>query len=145
MGTYCTDADLKVVRPNILDLSVEDWAIQRTEAYDYINKLVLARWYRPAAVEAGLDPDLNELDPTKLDAEQLKKSAVYKSLELAYMSLMKEGPDADGYERFASYFADEFAKEFDLELAIGLRYDWDNDGETDDEYYVVSSRRLTRS
>lgn len=158
MGTYCTDADMVAVRANILGLGVADWEKQRTDAYEYINKLILVRWYRPAAIAMGLNPEVYPhtgdfpqgyqgaaFDPEKLDADQLKDAAVYKSLELAYMHLMKEGAESDGFERFMNTFSNEFSKALDLELSIGLKYDWDDDGETEDEFYVKSARRLYRS
>jgi len=145
MATYCEDADMAEVRANILALGVTTWLTERTEAYNHINKLILVRWYRPAAIAMGLDPDTTPFDPTKVDGDQIKRCAVFKSLELAFMKLMKEGEDADGYERFMDKFANEFIKCFDLEMALGLKYDWDNDGETSDEYYVITSRRLHRS
>jgi hypothetical protein len=145
MATYCEDADMVAVRANILNLGVTTWLTERTEAYDHINKLILVRWYRPAAIAKGLDPDTSPFDPTKIDEDQIKRCAVFKSLELAYMKLMKEDADGDGFERFMDKFANEFIKCFDLELALGLKYDWDNDGETSDEYYVTTPRRLYRS
>jgi len=145
MGTYCTDEDMADIRANIMDLGVDDWETERTEAYDHINKLILVRWYRPAAVAMGLDPDTTAFDPDKIDESQIKRCAVFKSLELAYMKLMKEDADGDGFERFMDKFANEFIKCFDLEMALGLKYDWDNDGETSDENYVTTPRRLYRS
>jgi hypothetical protein len=145
MATYCTDEDMAAVRGNIMGLGVSDWETERTEAYDHINKLILVRWYRPTAIGLGLDPDTTPFDPTKVDEDQIKRCATFKSLELAYMTLMKEGEDADGFERFMDKFANEFIKAFDLEMALGLKYDWDDDGETSDEYYKTAPRRLARS
>ena len=82
MTTYCTDDDMAAVRSNILNLGVTTWEEQRTEADLYINKLILVRWYRPAAISLGLDPDITEFDPTKLDTDQLKRPAVFKSLSI---------------------------------------------------------------
>jgi len=142
---YCTDADMVAKRPNILSLGVTEWDTVRTDAETYINKRLLVGWYRPAAVAKGLDPGTAPFDPTKVDTEQMKIPAVYKSLEFAYMNLMKDSPEADGFERNMNMFAGEFEKAFDLEMALGLKYDWDDDGETSDEYYVTSPRRLSRS
>lgn len=142
---YCTDADMAAKRPNILSLGVTNWDAVRADAETYINKILLVRWYRPAAIANGLDPDTSPFDGTKVDADQMKIPAVYKSLELAYMNLMKDKPEADGFERNMNLFAEEFEKALDLELSLGIKYDWDNDGETSDEYYVRSPRRLYRS
>lgn len=162
MGTYCTDEDMTAIRANIMDLGVTDWLIEREQAYEDINKLIIVRWWRQAAISMGLTPNVypsmavrnsviptgatgTAFDPTRLDTAQIKRCAVFKSLELAYMKLMKEGENADGFERLMDKFALEFTKAFDLEIAIGLLYDWDDDGETSDEAYVKTSRRLYRS
>jgi len=143
--TYCTDADMVEVRPNILDFGVEDWENVREEAFSYINTMLIIRWYRSAATIQGIDYTVTEFDPDLLDEDQIKKTAVYKSLELAYMSLMKEGAEADGFERFSVYFGKEFIKAFDLLMGIGLKYDWDGDDDTTDEIYINAPRRLYRS
>lgn len=145
MATYCTDADMQNIRSNILDLGVSSWETQRTQAYDYINKLFIARWYRPAAIEQGFDPDDTEFDPTKIDSDQIKRCAALKSLEFAYMYLMLDAEDPTGFERNMNTFAKEFVKCFDLEMAIGIKYDWDSDGDTSDEEYIKTARRLYRS
>lgn len=145
MANYCTDADMVAKRPNILSLGVTNWDTIRQDADDYINKRLLVGWYRPAAVAKGLDPEFYSFDSTKVDVDQMNIPAVFKSLEFAYMNLMKDSPEADGFERNMNMFAGEFEKAFDLEMALGLKYDWDNDGETSDELYVTAPRRLSRS
>lgn len=141
---YCTNADLVSVRPNILSYGVADWSSKITEAEEYINKILIVRWYRPAARTLGLDPYVTEFDQTRVTTTELKKAAVYKTLELAYMHLMKEGPEEDGFERNMNAFAKEFQKELDLALSVGLKYDWDAGGSAGDNLAIRSTRRLVR-
>lgn len=146
MATYCLDADMAEIRPNILNYGQATWEDQRAEADLQINRIVTIRWYRAAAKAHYIDTFLvgNEFDQTKVDATQLKRAAVFKSLELAYQYLMKDAPEPDGFERNAEYFATQFQKEMDLVIAAGLKYDWDDDGSTDDEVSQPVTRRLMR-
>ena len=144
--TYCADSDLLLYRPNILSLGVSDWEDQRTEAYTLINRIINKRWYKFAAVEMGYDPDLTEFDPTSVLDDSLKRLECYKTLELAYMHLMKDSPKADGFERNMVLFSRKYGEELDNILAIGLDYDWDGDDEIDtEEKLIPAPRRLYRS
>lgn len=66
MATYCVDTDLLKYRSNILALSVTDWEDQRLEAFDIINRSIVARWYNQAAATQGVDPTLTFLILQKL-------------------------------------------------------------------------------
>lgn len=145
MATYCEDADLLKYRSNILSLGVDDWESQRLDAYSVINRLLVARWYNHAAKTQGVDPTLTLFDPTKIEEGFLTRLECFKTLEFAYMILMKDSPEADGFERNMALFAKQFGAEFDSILGMGLTYDWSGDGETDtEEVKVIAPRRLLR-
>ena len=146
MATYSTDADLLKYRPNILSLGVDDWANQRAEAYSIINRTIVARWYNAAAVAMGYDPTVTYFDPTQVETGFFKRLECYKTLELAYMHLMKDSPEADGFERNMDLFSRKYGEELDLILATGVNYDWNDDDEIDDdETLIPAQRRLYRS
>jgi len=123
MATYCTDQDLLTYRSNILDLGVDDWEKQRLEAFDVINRMLVARWYNQAAKVQGVDPTLTLFDPTKVEDGALTRLECYKTLEFAYMILMKDCPEPDGFERNMDLFAKLFGNEFDTIIGMGLSYD----------------------
>lgn len=144
--SYCVDSDLLKYRPNILSLGVDSWEDQREEAYGMINRVLLTRWYRKVAPEMGYDPNVTIFDPTQIKEGSLTRLEAFKTLELAYMILMKDSPEADGFERNMKTFRDKYNEELELVLAQGLDYDWSDSGTfDDDEVYLRAPRRLTRA
>lgn len=144
--TYCVDDDLLVYRSNIRSLGVSDWETQRNEAFKIINRMIVSRWYNQVAPIQGIDPSLTLFDPDKVGDDQLKRLECFKTLEFAYMILMKDSPEADGFERNMLLFAKLFGTEFDSIVGMGLDYDWDDSGSIgDDERAVRAPRRLMRA
>ena len=144
--TYCTDTDLLKYRPNILSLGVDSWEDQREEAYKYINRILTAKWWRQAAEKMGYDPDLVSFDPDSVKDDVLKTLECYKTLEFAYMHLMKESVKGDGFERNMDTFARLFTTELGIVLSIGIDYNWTTHGsiDYDDNNYLPAQRRLYR-
>ena len=146
MATYCADSDLVAIRPNILSLGVSDWETVREEAYSFINRSIIARWYREAAKIMGYDPNVTAFNPEQVKNNCLLRLEAYKTLELAYLHLMKGGAEEDGFERQMEIFRVRYNDEFMLLLDIGIDYDWSgNDIVDDDEKYIRAPRRLKRA
>ncbi len=144
--TYCVDTDLVKYRSNIMDLGVVSWENQREEAYEMINRVISARWYRGASKVMGYDYRFTPFDSDLVMNDNLKRLECFKALELAYMILKKDGPKQDGFERAESSFRDRYNEELESVLAAGVDYDWDGDGEqNDDEHTIRVSRRIVRS
>lgn len=146
MSTYSEDADLLKVRPNIMGLGVTDWQTQREEAYSIINRTITVRWWKTAAVEMGYDPNVTSFNPEQVVDGTLTRLEVYKTLELAYLHMMKGGPDEDGFERQMEIFRRRYNDELLLLLDVGIDYDFSGDGaQDDDEKYIRAPRRLHRA
>lgn len=143
---YCSDADLSEIRPNILQLGVSSWDVQSKEAFAIINRTLIAKWYKEVALEHDIvDWRTTPFDPDKVDAEQVKRMACYKTLELCYMHLMKDSSEADGFERESHFFRDRYNEELTIILGLGVNYDWDDDDTiSDEETYTPRIRRLVR-
>lgn len=142
---YSTDDDLVKIRPNILDYGVGDWEDLHLEAFSIINRSLIARWYKVVAPEHGVDWRITEFSPDQVDTSQLLRLSCYKVLELAYLHLMKDSPEADGFERNMKTFQKMYGQELIDVLGIGINYDWDDDDEIDtEEKYEPSPRRLYR-
>jgi hypothetical protein len=127
---YSTDEDLRKIRPKILEYGVAAWDDQRTEAEATIDRILDHSWYRGEANNLGVNwreyPFDNDL---MLEADtQLKTLSCYKTLELAYLHLMKDAPEPDAFERQHGLFKKMFADELRLVLAQGINYDWDESG-----------------
>lgn len=147
MASYCTEDDMEKIRPKIMELGVDGWDDQIAEADAIIDRSLETRWYRQAAQDYGVDFRETPFDRTKLVdiAAQCTRLGCYKTLELAYIFLMKDAPDADAFERQAKTFRDLYTKELADVLATGLTYDWDASGDADyTEKYIPVRRRLVR-
>jgi hypothetical protein len=143
---YSTDDDLIKIRPNILELGVSDWEETHKESFSIINRVLIARWYRSVADEYDVDWRETEFDPDKMDVSQVTRLSSYKTLELAYLSLMKDAPEPDGFERECDLFRKRYNEELREVLSIGINYDWDEDDTiSSDEKYQPSQRRLVRA
>lgn len=146
MATYCTDADMVKIRPNILSLGVSDWEDVRGEAYSMINRIITVRWYREAAKIMGYDPNTTAFNPEQVKNNCLLRLETYKALELAYLHLMKGSQEEDGFERQMEIFRKRYNDELKLIFDIGVDYDWSgNDIVDDDEKYIRAPRRLKRA
>jgi len=142
---YSTDDDLVKIRPNILNLGVAEWEEQHKEAFAIINRTLISRWYKSVCAEHDVNWTTTEFDPDYVDATQILRLACYKTLELAYIFLTQDSPDAGGFERAVGLFAKRYAVELNEVLAIGLSYDWDLDDTVEsDEKYQIPIRRLHR-
>lgn len=146
MADYCSEDDLVAIRPDILDLGVADWSTHITEAGTIIDRVIDAQWYRGLAVENGIDWRETPFDRDKLlnAATQLKRLACYKTLELAFLYVMKHAIE-DAFERERKLFRELYTDELSDVLIYGLDYDWDDDASIDaGESVIASVRRLTR-
>lgn len=144
--SYCTDIDLLTYRPNILSLGVDNWENQREYAYEIINRVIEARWYRQAAEELNVDYLEVTFDPDLIEEGYLTRLECFKALELIYMYLKKDAQESDGFARLEEEFRKRYNEELDIILAMGITYDWDQSGAISyDERYISVSRRLHKA
>lgn len=129
--SYSTDEDLTKIRPKIMDYGIVAWDNQRTDAETAIDRLLDRQWYRPEATHLGVNWREYPFDAAlMLNAViQLKTLSSYKTLELAYLYLMKDAPEPDAFERQHELFKKLFATELREVLATGIDYDWDENDE----------------
>lgn len=140
------DDDLIAVRSDIFNYGETDFEDQMTEAESVVARALDSRWYRANAENYGLDWRENPFDTALLlDTTQVKRSCVYKSLQLIYLLLAKESSEPDGFERNSSTFKKLYAEEINDTLTAGIDYDWDESGDsTADETKIPQVRRLYR-
>jgi hypothetical protein len=138
---------MEQIRPKIMELGVDGWDDQIAEADAIIDRALETRWYRQAAEEYGIDFRETPFARTNLlsIAGECTRLGSYKALQLAYIHLMKDSPEADAFERQAKTFAKLYAEELSEVLATGLSYDWDESGTlADSEKSMPVKRRLVR-
>ena len=143
---YHGDKDITAVRSKIFSYGEKNLTDQMLEAERIINRTLDSRWYRANAENNGVDWRETPFDPEKVaTASQLKRAAVYKSLQLIYMYLAKESPEADGFERNSKNFQRLYADEINEVLNAGIDYDWDgSDDLSSEEKSLPRIRRLRR-
>jgi len=145
MAAYSDDDALKMIRPNICSLGQSSWDDHHDEAANIIDAILIGRWYKEVAEENGVDWRTTPFDRDKIDSNQIKRLACYKTLDLAYLYLMKDSPEPDGFEREHKLFGKLFITELETLLTLGINYDWDGDDViADEEKYQPQIRRLVR-
>jgi len=146
MAEYCTEDDLVLIRPDVLNLGVSDWSDQIAEAGLVIDRIIEVEWYRPIAEENSIDWRTTPFDrDLLLTADtQLTRLGCYKTLELIFLYLMKHNAE-DVYDKERKLFRDMYTEELNDVMKAGLDYDWDESGAiTSDESIVPMVRRLVR-
>lgn len=146
MAEYCLESDLVLIRPDILNLGIDEWSEQITEAGKIIDRAIDVQWYRRNAEDYYVDWRSNPFDRDRLSnvAGQLTRTGCYKTLELIYLYLMKHRID-DAFAKERDLFAKLYKDEIAEVMASGIDYDWDNDDDEDaDETFITRTRRLKR-
>jgi hypothetical protein len=147
MAEYCTEDDLLKIRPDIMSLGVDFWDDQIEEAGQIIDRALDSQWYRTVADSVEINWREYPFDrDLLLNAEdQLTRLGCYKTLELAYLYLMKNRAD-DAFEVERKLFRTMYNDELVEVLRVGLDYDWDEDDEiAPSESSVPHVRRLLRA
>ena len=134
-----TEADIVELVPDILEYGIQDFSddIARTE--EDIYRLLRIQWWQPIARRSG------EMETSKLDPTELKRSCVYYSLAYyIFPKLSKFEVDGDRFTSMMDYYKARFDEEFNLAIRE-LHYDFDGSGTfTDSEVVHNESRRLVR-
>lgn len=158
---YATDADLLILRPDILSYGPTEWADMHAKAAEIITRDLDVNWYRGSATERGVAWKAYPLPPLNqrtfdyavypFDAElllnaesQLKSLGCFKALELIFASLTK-GTD-DTFASLRDHYAASYKAELPAVCAAGIDYDWNQNGAIDDtdKAQAAAPRRLVR-
>lgn len=145
-----TDADVKVYEPNILAYGIQSFTSEHAKTQADIERLLRIDWW-PRVRNTKLSTSIAlstalEMDNSKLTESQFTRAAVFHVL--AYYILPKLSQftsDPDIFMEKMRYYKDRFREEFDLILADGVDYDFDNDGTVEaSEKQPVHYNRLVR-
>lgn len=142
---YSHDNDILEIRANILSLGIDNWTFKHQEAFTIINRSLAKNWYQVVAEGFTIDWNRIPFDPDRVLIDDVKRLSCYKTLELAYLYLMNDAPEPDGFERQRKIFRDLYNEELAITTASGITYDWDQDLLHDpEEKNIRVPRRLTR-
>lgn len=141
MANYSTDANLIGIRPKCLSFGITDATTYHARAKVIIDRIIEQKWYRPEATDRGYIFEDTPFAADQLEPTQMVYLSSYKTLELLYMALMKTAPEADGFERLAGIYREEFDKELQSLLSLGITYDWDDDDSYSEAERISTQRR----
>lgn len=146
MANYSNDHDLVKIRPGIMGYNIDDWSDKHTEAKREIDRAIEHRWYLAEAYQTGVDTETTPFDSDLLSSSQVKQLSCFKTLQLIYEFLSKDGMEEDGFSRQMKHFEDRYDKELQKLLTYGIEYDWDDSGTVDeDERHKSQYRRQKRA
>ena len=143
---YATLDDLLQVEPTIQEYGVLDWDVELAKSETEINRVLKVRWYQ-AYQASHPSIALVDLDPTKLDANQLTQATVYHALayHIAPKLTQFSGGEPDKFQMMMEYYRGRFEHEMDLVLREGVRYDINDDSTYESsETASVTPLRLVR-
>lgn len=147
MATFATTNDILEYEPQIKDYGIQEYTAEHEKTYDDIIRLLDIKWFptyerHDVSVLGGH----RKLSPSRLDASQFKRAAVYHVLGYyIYPKLSTFDGEIDVFERKMNYYKDKFDEEFDLIIRVGVNYDIDSSGSfSDSEKQSFYNGRLIR-
>jgi hypothetical protein len=152
MAQFATDADILEYEPDIKNFGIQDFGSNpnlHEKTYDDIIRLLNVEWWptaRYGAYDASVVGNNTKLSPSRLNAAQLKRAAVYHVLyEYIYPRLSSFDPDRDAFREKMDYYKQKFHTEWNLLLREGINYDLDSSGTFEDsEKQTFYHNRLIR-
>ena len=136
---FATNDDLYDYAPEVFDSGVDDWTTELGRAETDVTNMVQVKWYNNHHNRA-------DFDATKLTESQWTRSTVYRALANHIMPKLSTFRDAgDPFLNQIGFYKERFEEELDLQFAMGIEYDENDDGTVDDaEVHEYSQTRLYR-
>jgi hypothetical protein len=136
MANYANNTDVADYVPDVFDYEVVDFTSELTRATDMVNKRLKGEWWRGAS---------NDFDTDKLNAAQWKETTVYAALAYFILPKLSSFRPDDTFLEMSLFYRDRFEDTYKREVASGVDYDDNNDGQyTDAERVYTRLDRLVR-
>jgi hypothetical protein len=137
-----TEADMLEYMPDMNNYGIQDFTDMISKAEDDIIRLLRIEWWPqiPGRTNFG-----DVMDPSKLKDSQLTRSAAYYCLyKYVLPKLTQWAVEGDSFQTQINFYKMAFDEEFDL-AKRELFYDWDGDGQYEDnERNIQPRQRLVR-
>ncbi len=132
MAQFATDSNLLEYEPDIKNYGIQDFGDLHAKTYDDLIRLLNIKWW-PTANYATRDISVagvnTKLSPSRLDASQFERAAVYHVLyQYIYPRLSTFEVEGDAFREKMAHYKEKFAEEFDSILQVGVNYDLDSSG-----------------
>lgn len=136
MANFATNTDVADYVPDIFDYEVVDFTSELTRATEMVQKQLKADWWRGVS---------NDFNADKLNAAQWKETTVYAALAYFILPKLSSFRPDDTFLEMSAFYRDRFNTTFKLEVASGVDYDDNLDGDfTDGERVYTRLDRLVR-
>jgi hypothetical protein len=149
MSNFATDSDVLEYEPRIKDFGVIDFSQEHTKTTADIQRYLRINWWARVRGTSGNTRSYFayeglEMDTTKLNAEQFKRSAVFHVLAYYILPKLTQHQD-DKFSAMIDFYKSRYLEEINDVLADGVEYDFDNDGTVENsEKQPVHFNRLVR-
>lgn len=121
---FATNNDLIKYVPDIFDHGVDDWTDELAMAETDVADMVKVKYWNN-----HYDPQ--NFDKANLTESQWTKSTVYRALSTYILPKLATFRVDDVFMEQINFYKNRFGEEFDLQFAIGIDYDIDEDGTVD--------------
>ena len=135
---FSTDSDLVNLIPDILDLGIDSFSTEHSNAEnDIIRELRIGWWDKK-----GLSGELNK---AYLTDSQFTRCSAYLVLWKYALPQLTNWVDGDRFQSMITFYKSRYGEELDSILRDGVEYDADNDSVvTEEEKKSIHSGRLNR-
>lgn len=133
MANYANNTDVADYVPDVFDYEVVDFTSELTRATDMVNKRLKGDWYRG---------NPNDYNTALLNPAQWKETTVYAALAYFILPKLSSFRPDDTFLEMSAFYRDRFEDTYKREVASGVDYDDNEDGEFQDAERVYT--RLNR-
>lgn len=135
---FATNTDLHAIAPDAFEQGVDDWTDEIALAEtDVINYVRVQYWNN--------HNKRSDFDSTLLTPSQWSKATVYRALANYILPKMATFRIDDVFLEQIKFYKERYSEEMDLQFALGIEYDADNNDVIDDtEVETYKQDRLYR-
>jgi len=135
---FATNNDLYRYTPDIFEHGVEDWAAELSTAEADVADYVRVKYYQQ-------HHSSNNWNVANLTETQWTKATVYRALSTYILPKLATFRLDDVFVEQIKFYKERYAEEMDLQFAIGIQYDANEDGTiTEAETIQYTQDRLYR-
>jgi hypothetical protein len=132
--TFATNANLLDYQADIFDHGIDDFTAELAKAqYDVARRLETDWWnVERNSRSRGINLTTGgQFDINKLTASQWTRCTVFRALSAyIYPKLSTWRPEGDAFREQLAFYQARFSEEIVQEMAVGVQYDFNDDGTT---------------
>lgn len=122
---FATNNDLYKYTPEVFDHGVDDWTDELALAETDVSDMVQVKYWNN-------HHSTHDFDKTLLTESQWTKSTVYRALSTYILPKLSTFRVDDVFLEQINFYKNRFEEELDLQFALGIRYDINEDGTVDE-------------